>query len=131
MSIAALLVVLATIGKALAVIAAVAAVAAPFIGPQVIAALGEPKRKRLLAAVQGAVLVVGEVAPTTPTDIDDQLVKILKIVAKELGRKSLSKKDAATATAMALTLHADPRFPARLSSLPAVASKAGSIAVTR
>lgn len=68
---------------------------------------------KLVLIVKGAVLIVGEVAKRTPTSLDDALVNVLKIVESELG-KPLSPSEIHKVKNIALALHSDERFPARI-----------------
>lgn len=99
--------------KALGVLLPLLVLLAPVALPAILAKLNAAQRERLLAATKGAVLVVAEFAPSTPTSLDDQILKVLQAVEVELGR-SLKSKEVAIVKAMAKSLHADPRFPARL-----------------
>lgn len=99
--------------QALAVLIPLLLLLAPVVLPTVFAKLDENQRARLLAATKGAVLVVAEFSPHTPTSLDDRLLEVLRAVELELGR-SLRPKEVARVKAIAKTLHADPRFPAQL-----------------
>ena len=114
---ASLIPILAIAMKALGVLLPLLVVLAPVVLPAVLSKLRADQRARLLAATKGAVLVVAEFATSTPTSIDDQILKVLQAVEAELGR-SLKPKEIAVVKAMAKSLHADPRFPARLVDNP-------------
>lgn len=86
---------------------------APFALPPIVQRIDENQRRRLLAATKAAVLIVGELASKTPTNIDDQIVEVLRAVEGELGR-GLRPSETRLVQSFAKTLHADPRFPARL-----------------
>ncbi|MBM4356954.1 MAG: hypothetical protein FJ096_02485 [Deltaproteobacteria bacterium] len=95
---------------------------APFALPPVVQKIDEKQRRRLLAATKAAVIVVGEFASKTPTTMDDKLVEVLRAVENELGR-SLRPSETRLVQSFARTLHADPRFPARLASTITVVGK--------
>ena len=94
----------------------------PFALPPIVQKIDENQRRRLLAATKAAVLIVGEFAPKTPTTLDDKLVDVLRAVENELGR-GLRPSEARLVQSFAKTLHADPRFPARLAPSITVVGK--------
>jgi hypothetical protein len=101
--------------KSIGLIAPVLIALAPFLLPPIVQKIDENQRRRLLAATKAAVLIVGEVASKTPTDLDDKLVDVLRAVEAELGRQ-LRQPEVRLVRSFAKTLHADPRFPARLTA---------------
>lgn len=104
--IAALPVVLATIA---AVVTGVLLVG-PFVLPIWLKTLKRLDRERLLAATKGAFLVVSEIAKRTPTTLDDDVAKIIKMVEDETG-KSLAGESRKVVEGASRAMNADPRLP--------------------
>lgn len=82
----------------------------PFALPLYFRTLSRLDRERLLAATKGAFFVVSELAKRTPTSLDDDIAKVVKMVEQELA-KSLSTADKALVENAARAMHADPAKP--------------------
>ena len=82
----------------------------PFVLPIYLRTLSRLDRERLLAATKGAFFVVSELAKRTPTTLDDDVAKVVKMVEEEIG-KSLSVKDKKLVENVARAFHADPLKP--------------------
>lgn len=115
-------IVIESAAKALGVVIPLLISIAPFALPTFVQKIDENHRRRLLSATKAAVLVIGEVAARTPTKLDDTIVDVLKMVEKELGR-NLRPSESRLVRSMALSLHSDPRFPARLAPTLSVVEK--------
>lgn len=99
-----------------AVLAATAAVVTgallvgPFVLPIWLRTLKKLDRERLLAATKGAFLVVSEIAKRTPTTLDDDVAKIIKMVEVETG-KSLVGEARKVVDGAVRAMAADPTKP--------------------
>lgn len=99
--------------KALGFLVPLLLLLAPVVLPAIFQKIDEGQRRRLLDATKAAVLILSEVSTKTPSTVDDRIVDVLRAVEKELGR-SLRTGEERLVKSFARTLHADPRFPARL-----------------
>jgi hypothetical protein len=99
--------------KALGFLVPLILLLAPVVLPPVLQNIDENQRRRLLAATKAAVLILSEVSTKTASTVDDRIVEVIQAVEKELGR-SLKAGEERLVRSFAKTLHADPRFPARL-----------------
>lgn len=84
--------------------------AIPLLLPAWLMSLDKARRQQLKDAVGGAYLVVSAIASKTPTSLDDDVAKVLKLVEQELG-KSLSVAETRRAVGIVHALHADPAKP--------------------
>ncbi len=69
-------------------------------------------------AVQGAYVVVAQIAQHTPMTWDDVVAEVLKRAALELNKEELKAKDAEKAKAITRSMQADPSFPTIPGVLP-------------
>lgn len=95
---------------ALPVVLAAALVAGPVVLPLYLRHVSRLDRERLLGATKAAYLVVSQLASRTPTTIDDDIAKIIKMVEDETG-KSLKEADRKLVANAARAMHADPSKP--------------------
>lgn len=85
-------------------------VLAPFALPVWLKHVDEKNRIRLRDATAGIFNVLSVIAPNTPTTIDDQMLKLVELVQKEVG-KTLSEKEKLYVKNVGLSLQADPNKP--------------------
>ena len=65
---------------------AIAMMVGPFVIPLWAKTLDEKKRLQLVAAIRGANDALGPIVRVTPTDIDDRIAAVLRMVEVELGK---------------------------------------------
>lgn len=82
----------------------------PFALPLYLRTLARQDRERLLAATKGIFFVVSEIAKRTPSTLDDDVGKVVKMVEQEL-EKSLSVQEKKLVENVARAMHADPLKP--------------------
>ncbi len=82
-------------------------IVAPLVLPPWLKYLDEKTRERLLGATKAAFLILSSVAPSTPTTIDDEIAKLIRIVERELEKSLTSKQKKFVANAV-LSMQADP-----------------------
>ena len=87
-----------------------ALVIGPFLLPVWMRTLSKADRERLLAQTLGAYKVAASIAAKTPSSLDDDVAKILKMVADEAGR-SLKDDEKRFVEGVARATHADPSKP--------------------
>jgi len=86
---------------AILVVCGIAMLVGPFAIPLWAATLDEKHRLRLVAAIKGANDALGPVVRLTPTDLDDRIAAVLRMVEIELGK---AKGDATTYKRQAVAL---------------------------